>query len=140
MRREELLGPGVLVAIGTALSVCAYWLADRFFGLPVVRRRALELVREVVPSDTGDGRFDVELGVRDVIVIHPSGLVSICDSPYHPTPGNTGRTHGGFRTAEAEELMSHIAGNVRCGMREFAYFQASKAKPDCRVKLERLGQ
>lgn len=59
MRREELLGPGVLVAIGTALSVCAYWLADRFFGLPVVRRRALELVREVVPSDTGDGRFDV---------------------------------------------------------------------------------
>ena len=43
-------------------------------------------------------------------------------------------------TTEAQELVAKIAGNVRCGMRELAYYQASKGTPGCRVMLERAGQ
>lgn len=94
----------------------------------------------MMPNEPIDARFHVELGVRSLIIIEKSGAVRVCLNPYLPKQGESGVCNSGLAVDQSVALVSELAGNVRCGMRELAYLQASRDSIDCKVRLEREGQ
>lgn len=114
--------------------------ADAFDGTIVLHAGFITGMEAMLPDDDGSGLFAVHMRVDTVAVISPNGRVAICAEPYTPAEPEGSATRGGWRADEGSQLVSQLAGNLRCGMRELAYYQASKAQPDCRVTLERAGR
>ena len=91
------------------------------------------------PNEPADAQFHVELGVRSLILIETSGKIRVCLEPY-ALKGDGELSNSGLPVARSREMMKGIAGNLRCGMRELAYYQASRKSIDCKVRLVREGQ